>query len=301
MRVVIRSVVVAFVFLLILVTHGYAQGYEEEKQQWGLFLDGRNLEPDVLPINNSVGVSLPIRFVIEGLGGEIEWFAETKEVKAKISQQELYILFKNGIAEVVKLNGVLIQDLPDPVRIVSGRTMIDLQLVEKIVKTPIRHYENLRLVHVDRNKNELLGTLANEAHKADEALYKILRRNVLQSRIQLEHQITKHYSKEIASLIIEHYYRRDSNLQYRVIPTEGPMTMAPVNQIYHMEAKSIGSQSNPSWVLSVKRKPSLFSTHWVHSQYEFRQQNKQWIIVEIIHQLVDNRERPIEVYGGGAI
>lgn len=301
MKVVLRYMVVTFVFFLLLVSQGFAQGYDEENQQWGLFLDGRNLEPDVLPINSSVGVSLPIRFVIEGLGGEIEWFAETKEVKAKIDQQDLYILFKNGIAEVVKLNGAPMRDLREPVKIVTGRTMIDLQLVERIVKTPIRSYDDLRLINIDNNNNELLGTLANEAHKADEALYRILRKNVPQSRLQLEQQITRHYSKGIASLIIEHYYQRDSNHQYRVIPTEGPMTMAPVNQIFHMEVKSVGNQSNPSWILSVKRKPTLFSTHWVHSQYEFRQLNKQWIIVEIIHHLVDNRERPIELYGGGAI
>ncbi|OEF95949.1 stalk domain-containing protein [Desulfuribacillus alkaliarsenatis] len=305
MKNIVRYSFAIIALILILTGNIYASEYQDHRNEWGLFLEGTNLNPDVAPIDSSSDLLLPIRFVVEGLGGEIEWKPHTKEVIAHVNGQELYIIFnhKSGAAHSVKVNGMQFSSKQHPLPVIkSGRTMINVELVELITKTKIARVDGLRLTNIYKEQKQeefQLEQLALCVHKADEYLFRVFKDRTQQDRKQLESRLTRYYSKAISEQIIEHYYIKNDEGFYQVIPTDRPITIAPANNIESIELQSIKNLNNEvGLMLYVKRKPTLFSTYKVHSQYEFRLQNQQWIIVEIIHHLVDNRDRTNDGYGG---
>ncbi len=306
----ISCIVVIFICLLPGIVQGEEDGQvqtsghaaERVVQEWSLFLEGVNLEPDVPPTMTDRGLALPIRFVVEGVGGNIRWAPHTKEVNATVGNQKLYIHFTEaGLADTITLNGkgIGFQDYHQ-FTIISGRTMVTGNIVEKIIQKNVNLLKEIQLVniHDGEEHDQLLEEFLNIINHADRHLDDVFRTHKKSTKQKLEISLQKYYAPEIAQMIIEHYYNQNIDGTYTALPTEKPIALLPLQQVEQIRLDSVVREETPWQILTVHRKPTLFNAYEVHSMYQFRQVNKQWIVVEIIHHLVDNGYKGIAHDGG---
>jgi len=309
------AIIIFIINISITYTNERAAAMENQypEQVWELFLEGKNLESDVNPFATSAGMILPIRVIIEKLGGEINWIANTKEVYARIGNQNLYVDFnQQGIAVMVAINGAPIDRREYRVEIVSDRTMINLNLVQDLIDKQITKTDKLQLVHIKdhvesvrnesyQNKSVQVEEILQFIHEADQQLFKMFRDVRKGSYQQLEVLLLRYFSQDIAQTIIDNYYRRHIDESYTVIPTNLPITLLPLSQIKQFKLNKSIKDGQEKQVLSVLRKTNMFATFSTHTVYELILVNKQWIIVEITHKLVENKVEDIDMFGGKAV
>jgi len=94
-----------------------------------VFVDGSEVQfPDQKPIINSDNRTLvPVRFVSEALGAEVEWLAPTRTVK--INYNDKLILLEVGLKQAVI--GTSVVTLDTKTEIVGNRTMVPLRFVSE--------------------------------------------------------------------------------------------------------------------------------------------------------------------------
>ena len=100
-----------------------------------LFVDGTEVQfPDQKPIINSDNRTLvPVRFVSEALGAEVEWLALTRTVK--INCNDKTILLEVGLKQAVI--GTSIVTLDTKAEIVGNRTMVPLRFVSECLDAEV--------------------------------------------------------------------------------------------------------------------------------------------------------------------
>ncbi|OEH85016.1 hypothetical protein BHU72_07465 [Desulfuribacillus stibiiarsenatis] len=275
--------------------------YATEENEWSLFVDGTNVFPDVAPSPTNEDIAIPVRFVVENLGGTVNWEPYTKVVTGKIEDQTFHIQFDTLTHQVVtfKMNE---KDLPTNVaniHLQSGRTMVPIQVVEKLINSKIYQDPELQLLHVKPSQEHQLEHLLKRAADADQHLLNTLKTLRTTQLKQLQDRLRTYYSTKVSNAIIEYYYHKSPNGVYTIVPTDAPISITPVHQIETIKLQKNNDRTGESFFLSVVKKQKMFATYKVHSLYEFQLINKQWIIVEITHQLVDNKENGTGKYGGG--
>ena len=94
-----------------------------------VFVDGTEVQfPDQKPFINSDNRTLvPVRFVSEALGAEVEWISETRTVK--INYKEKTILLGIGLKQALVGTSIIILDTN--AAIVNDRTMVPLRFVSE--------------------------------------------------------------------------------------------------------------------------------------------------------------------------
>lgn len=100
-----------------------------------VFVDGAEVQfPDQKPIINSDNRTLvPVRFVSEALGADIEWIALTRTVK--VDYQDKTILLEVGLKQAVI--GTSIITLDTKAEIVGDRTMVPLRFVSECLDAEV--------------------------------------------------------------------------------------------------------------------------------------------------------------------
>lgn len=92
---------------------------------------------DVSPmlINNSTYV--PLRFIAENLGAEVEFLADTNQVQIKTSEKTIYLPIDKVTAE-----------LSTPARIIEGRTMVPVRYVSEQLGAVVSYFADTRTIEI---------------------------------------------------------------------------------------------------------------------------------------------------------
>lgn len=89
-------------------------------------LDGRLLDFDQPPVNVNSRILVPVRSIIEALGAEVSWEAETRTVVAKRDGSTLRLQIDNPIPT---RDGVPLKALDVPAQIIGNRTLVPARFV----------------------------------------------------------------------------------------------------------------------------------------------------------------------------
>lgn len=116
-------------------------------------IDGTKMEfPDQKPYIENSRTLVPVRFVTEALGAEVEWIQTEQKVKIKKDGEliELVIGQKN-----VKSGDKIVQ-LDVPAKIKNSRTMVPLRFVSEALSAGVEWNQATYTVSITTNKNDLL-------------------------------------------------------------------------------------------------------------------------------------------------
>lgn len=94
-----------------------------------LWVNGNYVNPDVPPVIENERTLVPVRFVSENLGLNVEWIQETQT--AIISDDINRFEFRLGSTEVIK-DGIITATLDVPAKAINGRTMIPIRAVSEL-------------------------------------------------------------------------------------------------------------------------------------------------------------------------
>jgi hypothetical protein len=86
-------------------------------------------------INSSTYV--PIRFIAENLGAEVEFLADTNQVQIKTSEKTIYLPIDKVTAE-----------LATPARIIEGRTMVPVRYVSEQLGAVVSYFADTRTIEI---------------------------------------------------------------------------------------------------------------------------------------------------------
>lgn len=114
-----------------------------------LYVNGREITPDVPPIIINDRTLVPIRFITQALGGEITWDESTYTVGVKLEKNTLVLKIDSHQAV---LNGKTIEmnRQDPPPKIVNDRTMVPIRFVSENMGYHVSFDDNLRQVHINK-------------------------------------------------------------------------------------------------------------------------------------------------------
>jgi hypothetical protein len=148
-----QKVIVLFVFLL-LAGLFLAPAYylaNAASQQITVYLEGVPLQFEVLPMYQQGALMIPLRSVFEEVGYDIAWEPDTKRVVLRGSRRTVVLIVDNPLYSV---NGVVCRAFNAPF-IEQGRTMVGLDLLEKVAGITVTHQDDLRgIIRLGFTKDE---------------------------------------------------------------------------------------------------------------------------------------------------
>jgi len=111
-----------------------------------VFVDGTEVQfPDQKPVINADNRTLvPIRFISEALGAEVEWIAPTRTVK--INYQGKTILLEIGLKQA--LVGTSVVTLDTKAELINNRTMVPLRFVSECLGAKVEWDEENQAVYI---------------------------------------------------------------------------------------------------------------------------------------------------------
>jgi len=111
-----------------------------------VFVDGTEVQfPDQKPVINADNRTLvPIRFISEALGAEVEWIALTRTVK--INYQGKTILLEIGLKQA--LVGTSVVTLDTKAELINNRTMVPLRFVSECLSAKVEWDSANRAVYI---------------------------------------------------------------------------------------------------------------------------------------------------------
>lgn len=105
---------------------GFTIGQQEGNDAITVTLDGQTMAFDVQPVIVSDRTLVPLRAIFEALGAEVQWYEETRTVKATKADTEVTLVI-DGEAYI---NGEL-ASLDVPAMIVNDRTLVPIRFVSE--------------------------------------------------------------------------------------------------------------------------------------------------------------------------
>ncbi len=118
-----------------------------------VMVNGDDIEMDSRIMNDTAFV--PVRNILEVLGAEIEWHAETQTVIAWISTTKATL--KNN-TDYITVNGVR-NDLGAAVQVIDGTTYVPLRAVAEALGSTVSYDEERRMIVIE--KGELPWTIGD--------------------------------------------------------------------------------------------------------------------------------------------
>jgi hypothetical protein len=107
-------------------------------------LDGQVVTLDTPPVIVSGRTLVPLRPIIEGLGGGITWVSETRSVEVEFNGTTLLLQIGNRTAVV---NGKAVQ-MDVPATIMNGRTMLPVRFVSEHLGADVQWEELTKTVTI---------------------------------------------------------------------------------------------------------------------------------------------------------
>ncbi len=148
---------------------------------------GRNTTP--ILIKEWGRVVLPIRVIIESLGGEIYWYQDERKVSIVLDGNKINLWINNSVANVNGLNKFIDETNPNvkPI-IINGRTMLPIRFVAENLGCIVDWLQNEKKVVINYSKkfifdykNEISLSLKEE----EKGEIKLKLRNPLNEEIKL--------------------------------------------------------------------------------------------------------------------
>lgn len=93
-------------------------------------IDGKNMVGDVPAVLYGDTTMVPVRFITEGIGGEVEWVQKTQEVVIRLSSKVISVKIGSREAVVDGVKKYIPSDTSSPI-IMNQRTMIPLRFISE--------------------------------------------------------------------------------------------------------------------------------------------------------------------------
>ena len=139
-----KSISIALILVLIMTSFAFAG-----EDAISLEVNMERIEADLGPILEEGEIFLPLRAILEALDYELSWDGETRKVYAKNEINSLEL----GIGEdFAILNGSRIE-LDTPARILKGRTLVGVKLIEEVSGAEVLWDKDRGLVSVNREQD----------------------------------------------------------------------------------------------------------------------------------------------------
>jgi len=119
-------------------------------------LDGQALTLDTPPVIISGRTLVPLRPIIEGLGGGITWVPDTRSVAVDFNGTTLLLQIGNRTA-VVNAESVV---MDVPATIMNGRTMLPVRFVSEHLGAEVSWHEPSRTVTINVNSAATSGLMS---------------------------------------------------------------------------------------------------------------------------------------------
>lgn len=129
-------------------------------------LDGQALKLDTPPVIVSGRTLVPLRPIIEGLGGSVTWVPETRSVEVDFNGATLLLQIGNRTAVV---NGEAVA-MDVPATIMNGRTMLPIRFVSEHLGADVAWEELTRTVTITVNSSTTSGSISRPSSKRTPAL-----------------------------------------------------------------------------------------------------------------------------------
>lgn len=113
-------------------------------------IDGKNMTGDVPAIIYGSTTMVPVRFVTEGIGGEVEWVQKTQEVVIKLRSKVMSVKLGSREAIVDGVKKYIPSDVSSPVAM-NGRIMIPLRFVSENFGAEVDWNNSTRTATVETN------------------------------------------------------------------------------------------------------------------------------------------------------
>lgn len=105
-----------------------------------VFLNGREIKPDVPPVMKSSRVLVPFRFLGENLGANVHWDEKTKTITAVKGSTQITLRIGDSVAYI---NGKPVK-LDVPALIVKGRTMVPIRFFSEAFGAQV-HWDGAKM------------------------------------------------------------------------------------------------------------------------------------------------------------
>ncbi len=158
-----------------------------------LYIDGWEATADVSPTLVNEHVMVPIRFIAEGLGAEIQW----QDPDIVIVKDDLKLQLTVDSKTAYK-NGILMEDMDTVPFLKENRTMVPLRFIAEALD-----------VHVDYIDSKVL--IITPSFKGKKAYYFDL---ALKMRFDYLPEVSQEEEPNLASLLMYAYFRQNDYLQY---------------------------------------------------------------------------------------
>lgn len=103
----------------------YTDGYATDTNEIGVFIDGTKIDFDVAPVIEDGRTLVPIRKIVESLGGQVDWDS-TGYIRITDKNDHYIVLIPDSDVALVDYQHV---NLDVPARIIDGRTMVPLRFL----------------------------------------------------------------------------------------------------------------------------------------------------------------------------
>ncbi len=129
--------------------------------QINVTIDGAGQNYDVMPVNISGRVLVPMRGIFEALGAEVEWRDDLKTVYAAKGGKNVVVTIDSPNARIDGI-GVKMDVAP---AIIEGRTMVPVRFVSEAMGEDVEWDDSTKTVIITRNKNSGLKKLISDIHR----------------------------------------------------------------------------------------------------------------------------------------
>lgn len=102
-------------------------------QEVKIIVEGESIALDAKPVIYKGRVLVPVRQIVESIGGDVTWNSGSQTVSVVKDQKNILLVINNNTAKVNNVN----QTLDVPARIIGGRTMIPLRFVSQNLGTTV--------------------------------------------------------------------------------------------------------------------------------------------------------------------
>lgn len=144
-----RLFICLFISFLLLAFSTAAFGVQSVPEPIKVFVDGNEVNfPDIKPlIDNNNRILIPLRFVAEALGAEIEW--DNKDRKITITKREKTVELKIGVKKAV-VDGIEL-NFDSSAELAGNRAVVPLRFVAEALGAEVEWNGDTRTIEINSN------------------------------------------------------------------------------------------------------------------------------------------------------
>lgn len=124
-----------------------------QSQDIQMQVNGQPVESDVSPFIENDRTYVPVRFVTEALGGDVQFDTETYGTPAVLvyGDDGMWLTLFIGYRKALFGEGVMANDVPPIIK--NGRTMVPIRFIASYLGCEIGWDQNTRTVYIDQVNN----------------------------------------------------------------------------------------------------------------------------------------------------